>query len=94
MGRLIKKKSFGRNVQVRLYYFQDGYRIYAWRRDNNKGKDSWVESRATSYAIRNKEEALKELDEYKSINQILSLHPVLRDKGTSMSASFPYKLEK
>lgn len=94
MGRLIKSKKFGKNIRVNLYYFQDGYRIYALRRDNNQGKDSWVESQATSYPIRDKKEAIKELYEYKSINQVLSLHPVLRDEGTSMSKGYNYKLEK
>lgn len=94
MGRLIKSKNFGKNVKVNLYYFRDGYRIYARRRDNNEGKDSWVESQATSYPIQDKNQALKELAEYKTLNQILLIHPVLRDGGTSMSRGYNYKLQK
>ena len=92
MGRLIKSKKFGRNVRVNLYYFQDGYRIYAFRRDNNKGKDSWVESQATSYPIQDKKEAVRELNTYKTIGDVLLIHPVLRDEGTSMSGGFDYKI--
>ena len=92
MGRLIKSKKFGRNVRVNLYYFQDGYRIYAFRRDNNKGKDSWVESQAGSYPIQDKKEAVRELNTYKTIGDVLLIHPVLRDEGTSMSGGFDYKI--
>ena len=93
MGRLVASKHFGKNVRVNVYYFQDGYRIYALRRDNNKGVDSWVESQATSYPIRDKKEALKNLREYKNISYVTLLHPVLRDEGTSMSGGYNYKLK-
>jgi len=93
MGRLIASKSFGKNVKVNVYYFQDGYRIYAMRRDNNKGINSWVESQATSYPIKDKKEALKNLREYKNISYVTLLHPVLRDEGTSMSGGYNYKLK-
>lgn len=92
MGKLIKSKKLGKNIRVNLYYFQDGYKIYAFRRDNDKGRDSWVESQATSYSIKDKKEALKNLMSYKTINDILLLHPLLRNEGTSMSSRFDYKL--
>lgn len=94
MGKLVKRKMFGKNLAVSLYYFQDGYRVYAMRRDNDVGKDSWVESQATSYPIKDKREALKELNEYKNVGMILQLHPVLRDEGTSRSSGFNYKLKR
>jgi hypothetical protein len=93
MGRLIKSKKFGKNIRVNLYYFRDGYRIYARRRDNNKGIDSWIESGAASYAIQDKKEAIKELNEYRNIGDVLATHPVLRDEGTSMSRGFSYKIK-
>jgi len=92
MGKIIKRKKFGNNIRVNLYSFQEGYRIYALRRDNNKGKDSWVESQATDYPIKDKTEALKELNSYKTIKDVLVLHPVLRDEGTSRSGGYDYKL--
>ncbi len=92
MGKLIKSKKFGKNIRVNLYYFQDGYKIYAFRRDNNKGIDSWVESQAASYSIKDKKEALKELMSYKTISDVILIHPVLRDSGTSMSREFNYKI--
>ena len=93
MGKLIASKSFGKNVKVNLFYFRDGYRIYAIRRDNNEGKNSWVESQATSYPIKDRKEALKNLREYKNIGYVIGLHPVLRDEGTSMSGGYNYKLK-
>lgn len=94
MGRLIKSKKFGKNIRVNLYYFRDGFRIYALRRDNDEGKDSWVESQAADYPIEDKNEALKKLSEYTTINQVLLIHPVLRDGGTSMSGGYNYKLKR
>lgn len=94
MGRLIRQKKFGNNIMVKIYYFRDGYRIYAMRRDNNKGVDSWVESQATSYPIKDLNEAIKELNDYKNVGDVLALHPVLRDEGTWAVSKYNYKLEK
>jgi hypothetical protein len=93
-GSLVASKYFGKNVRLNLYYFKNGYRIYAYRRDNNKGKDSWVESRATDYPIKTKAEAIKNLNSYKDISYVTQIHPVLRDEGTSMFGGYDYKLEK
>jgi hypothetical protein len=76
MGRLIKRKMIGKNFMVAVYYFRDGYRIYAYRK--KPGSDVWIESSATSYPIESKEEALKNLNEYKSVRDVLILHPALR----------------
>jgi hypothetical protein len=94
MGRLIKMKKLGKNIRIGLYYFQDGYRIYPMRRDNNEGVDSWVTSQATSYPIKDLKEAIKELNEYKTIRDVIYLHPVLQDEGTWAVRKYNYKLEK
>jgi hypothetical protein len=93
MGRLIKSKSIGKNIRVQLYYFQDGYRIYALRR-KYQGKDIWIESYAADYPIVDKNKALEKLEGYKTIDDVLVIHPVLRDKGTWAVAPYPYKLER
>lgn len=91
MGKLIKSKHIGKNLRVNLYYFRDGYRIYAFRRDNNQGVDSWRESAAADYPIHDKAQALKTLNEYTK-GSVLLIHPVLRDEGTSMSPRYSYKI--
>lgn len=93
MGKLIKSKNFGKNLKVNLYYFRDGYRIYAQRRQMPNSK-YWIESQATSFPISDKSKAIEYINDYKNKDDVLLLHPVLRDSGTSMSSGFGYKMEK
>lgn len=73
MGRLIKRKRFGKNWKVEIFYFRDGYRIYASRKIGNH----WYESGATAYP-QSLESAKKNLLDYKNVKDIRMLHPALR----------------
>jgi len=96
MGKLVKSRSFGKNLKVNIYQFNEYgkrvYRIYALRRVS-LGSNKWRESQATS-SPQSKQEALKELAEYRDASWVTLLHPVLRDSGTSMSAGYNYQLGK
>lgn len=90
-GGLFAKKMLGKNLMLRVYKFGDDYKVFAYRRDNDKGRDSWTESSATSFPQR-REKVLQNLREYKTVGDVTTLHPVLRDAGTSMSRGYNYKI--
>lgn len=85
MGRKVFEKKNGKNYMVRTYYFQDGYRNYAYRR---LADGDWIESQATSIRIPDLQEAITSARaEIKSIRLLKTLHPVLRDSGHSYSGA-------
>ena len=78
MGRCVRSKKIGKNYMVKMYYFREGYKIYAYRRTT---KGNWWESIASAYP-HSKKDADAEFKEYKTARDILLLHPALRSKIT------------
>ena len=66
---------------IKMYYFKefgkDAYRIYAWKQTS---PNTIIESQATNYPIGSYEEAVKNVNDYKTERDVLILHPALRNK--------------
>jgi hypothetical protein len=79
-GQLVAQKIINGNegrYAIKLYYYKDGYRIYAWK---EVSPNNIIESKAVNYPIGSLDKALKEVNDYKNERDVLILHPALRSK--------------
>jgi hypothetical protein len=74
MGRYVRSKMIGKDVQIQIAYYRDGYRIHPFRRKHGV----WYEG--GGYPLyKTLEEAVKDYNEIKTVKDVTMIAAGLRD---------------